>query len=440
MAAKLRTLTQEELSKEHLTILREIGRTIGVSGPTSGGKDLLIDKILKVQSGEVPRHVPNGRGAKPKMHVNIDKFLDKSDDLRFIELGEKESGHCKGVFAVNEKGGFLHSIENSPGAEVPIDAKFVEKYKLRQGDRLTVEIVKKDDGLTVKTINLLNGKDPMSLIDRSLFDELKQIYPHRRIDVSNGNAALRAIDMFAPMGFGQRTLIGVPPKADGISLLKNISAAINENFPAVKVTGVLIGGKPEDKEDMVGALAGVEFSGFFENAERHVFVAESALDGAKRIAEDGGEVVMLISGMTELAKAYSEAEGDKNAALYKVKRYLSAARGLENGGSVTIVFTAAFGSSDEFENEIYNSLSSVCNTEIKLNRPYVSKNAINFSDSFTAKSELLLTEEENEVAEGLKVLLYKDAALSDVITDLFLKSANKAEFLKKSKEMIKIKG
>ena len=256
----------------------------------------------------------------------------------------------------------------------------------------------------------VNGRDPGFLRDRQNFEHLTPLFPDEKFRLCGSprttNLSTRVVDMFAPIGKGQRALIVAPPKTGKTILLKDIANAIAENHPETYIMILLIDERPEEVTDMKRTVnAEVIASTFDEPADRHVKIAGIVLEKAKRMVESGHDVVILLDSITRLARAYNTvAPGsgkilsggvDANA-LQKPKRFFGAARNIENGGSLTIIATALTETSSKMDEVIFEEFKGTGNMELQLDRKLSNKRvfpAVDIMASSTRRDDLLLPKE-----------------------------------------------
>ena len=256
----------------------------------------------------------------------------------------------------------------------------------------------------------MNGDDPGTAIKRPRFEDLTPIFPTERLtlETTRQQLATRLIDLIAPIGKGQRGLIAAPPKAGKTTLLKNIANAIESKYDDIDLIALLIDERPEEVTDMKRSLNGgkVIFSTFDEQPEHHVKVAEMVLERAKRLAEHGHDVVIMLDSITRLARAYNLvvpasgrtlSGGLDPAALFGPKRFFGAARNLEEGGSITILATALIDTGSRMDDMIFEEFKGTGNMELHLSREMQERRifpAIDISKSGTRREELLMTQDE----------------------------------------------
>lgn len=321
-----------------------------------------------------------------------------------------------GVLEIIPEGyGFLRSSDynylSSPD-DVYVTPQHIKNYGLKTGDVVEATVRPPREGdkyFPLTSVISVNGRSPEFIRDRVPFEHLTPLFPDEKFDLTSGrtcNISTRVVDMFSPIGKGQRGLIVAPPKTGKTILLKDIANAIAENHPETYIMILLIDERPEEVTDMSRSVnAEVIASTFDEPAERHVKIASIVLEKAKRLVECGHDVVILLDSITRLARAYntvSPASGkilsggvDANA-LQKPKRFFGAARNIENGGSLTIIATALTETSSKMDEVIFEEFKGTGNMELQLDRKLSNKRifpAVDIMASSTRRDDLLLRTE-----------------------------------------------
>ena len=260
-------------------------------------------------------------------------------------------------------------------------------------------------------VESVNGKDPEEAKERPHFPALTPLYPQRQLQLETTPQRLstRMIDIFSPIGFGQRGLIVAPPKAGKTSVLKEIANGITENYPEVELIVLLIDERPEEVTDLERSVKGDVVSSTFDlQPQNHTRVSELVLNAQCRLVEDKRDVVILMDSITRLARAYNLvvppsgrtlSGGIDPAALYKPKKFFGAARNIEEGGSLTILATALVDTGSRMDDVIYEEFKGTGNLELQLSRELSERRifpAIDIKKSGTRKEELLMPSEELE--------------------------------------------
>lgn len=342
--------------------------------------------------------------------------------------------------------GFLRSPQNSylPGPDdIYISPSQIRLFNLKTGDTVYGQTRSPKEGerfFALLRIETVNFDEPRVAQTRVPFENLTPLYPDEKLKLETVSEEYsgRIVDLFAPIGKGQRLLIVAPPKAGKTILMQKIANAIIQNNPEVYLIVLLIDERPEEVTDMERAIKGEVISSTFdEQATRHVQVAEMVLEKAKRLVEHKRDVVILLDSITRLARAYNItvptsgkvlSGGVDSNALHKPKRFFGAARNIEEGGSLTIVSTALIDTGSRMDEVIFEEFKGTGNSEIDLDRKLAERRlfpAINIKKSGTRKEELLLTEDE---LQKLWILRKVIAPMEDVeITELILQQMKKTK-------------
>ena len=310
--------------------------------------------------------------------------------------------------------GFLRSPNYSylPGPDdIYISPSQIRLFNLKTGDTVSGQIrspKEQERFFALLRVETVNFDEPAVAQARIPFESLTPLYPDERINMEtkNGEPATRMINLFCPIGKGQRGLIVSPPRAGKTVIMQRVANAITENEPEIFLIVLLIDERPEEVTDMQRNVQGeVVSSTFDEQATRHVQVAEMVIEKAKRLVEHGKDVVILLDSITRLARAYNQtvptsgkilSGGVDSNALHKPKRFFGAARNVENGGSLTIVATALIETGSRMDEVIFEEFKGTGNMEIKLDRRLADRRlypALNINASATRKEELLLSDE-----------------------------------------------
>jgi len=322
--------------------------------------------------------------------------------------------------------GFLRAsnFRNSP-KDSYVPAAKIRRIGLRMGDLVTAyckPATTEGKPPAVVSVESVNGQPLEYLETRKNFDALVPIFPLERLRLElkgqRNDLAVRAIDIIAPIGKGQRAMVVSPPKAGKTTLLKMIANSISINHPECKLMVLLIDERPEEVTDMQRSTKGeVIYSTFDEESDNHIKVAELVLARAKRMVEDGQDVVILLDSLTRMARASNVivpssgktlSGGVDPVALYMPKRFFGAARNIENGGSLTIIATALVDTGSRMDDIVYEEFKGTGNMEIHLDRRLSEKRifpAIDLLKSGTRREELLLSQKELEGAYAMRRLL-----------------------------------
>ena len=337
---------------------------------------------------------------------------------------------AEGVMEMMSDGyGFLRSADSdyqpSPD-DIYVSPSQVRRFTLRPGDTITGPIRQPREGeryFALQRVEKINFSPPFSdeVKERILFDNLTALYPTKKLKLEHdaGDYTTRIIDMFSPIGLGQRCLIVAPPKAGKTVMLQNIAHAISKNHPDIYLIVLLVDERPEEVTDMQRSVRGeVVSSTFDEPATRHVQVAEMVIDKAKRLAEQKKDVCILLDSITRLARAYNTVvppsgkilSGGVDAnALHRPKRFFGAARNIEEGGSLTIIGTALIDTGSRMDEVIFEEFKGTGNSEIVLDRKLFEKRifpCMDINKSGTRKEELLLTQADLVRITALRQVLH----------------------------------
>ncbi len=319
-----------------------------------------------------------------------------------------------GVLEIMPDGyGFLRSSDynyfNSPD-DIYVSQSQIKLFGLKTGDTVKGKIRPPKDNekyFPLIKIDGINGRKPEEIRDRIHFEHLTPLFPTEKFNITGENATIstRIIDLFSPIGKGQRGLIVAQPKTGKTVLLKEVANAIAANHPEVYMIILLIDERPEEVTDMERSVnAEVVASTFDEPADRHVKVSEMVIQKAKRLVESGHDVVILLDSITRLARAYNTVSpssgkvlsgGVEASALHKPKRFFGAARNIENGGSLTIIATALIDTGSKMDEVIFEEFKGTGNMELQLDRNLSNKRiypAVNINASGTRREDLLLSE------------------------------------------------
>ncbi|HEX4815053.1 MAG TPA: transcription termination factor Rho [Nonomuraea sp.] len=314
-----------------------------------------------------------------------------------------------GLLDVRDKAAFIRAGHLPGPGDVRVPPEKVGRYDLRPGDHVVATVA--GDKLT--GVESVNGSTRWR--ERPRFAELTPVHPTQRLRIETESLSTRVIDLFAPIGKGQRGLIVAPPKAGKTMVLQALAAAISRNHPEVHLMVVLVGERPEEVTEMTATIAGEVFASTFDHPDRdHAAVAELAIERAKRLVEDGRDVVVLLDSLTRLGRAYNNLApgadrvltgGIAVSALYPPKRFFGAARNVDGGGSLTILATALVDTGSRMDNSLYEEFKGTGNMELHLVRELAERRlfpAVDLDTSGTRREEILLHAEERQVVWRLR--------------------------------------
>lgn len=337
--------------------------------------------------------------------------------------------------------------------DVYVSMSMVRKNGLRRGDAITGAVRQPREGEQQRQkfnplvrVDSINGRDPEAARNRPEFTKLTPLYPNERLRLETDPSQLttRVIDLIMPVGKGQRALIVSPPKAGKTTIMQNIANAITTNNPECHLMVVLVDERPEEVTDMQRSVKGEVIASTFDRPPAdHTAVAELSIERAKRLVEMGHDVVVLLDNITRLGRAYNLAApasgrilsgGVDSTALYPPKRFLGAARNIEDGGSLTIFATALVETGSTMDTVIFEEFKGTGNAELKLDRKIADKRifpAIDVGDSSTRKEELLMSPDEHAVMVKLRRVLaaLDDQQALDLVLSRLKKTKTNIEFL-----------
>lgn len=389
-----RLMSESDLIDMQTNELSFVAKRLGIIGSSLLSRDALIRMILDYQE-------------KPEVDIFVDGILEKlPDGFGFLRFSE-------------------YDYISGPD-DVYVSPSFIRKFNLRTGDQIYGAIRKPKEGekyFALQSVERVNGRPLDELASRLNFDRLTPLHPDQRFNLeTNPNfIATRIMNIFTPIGKGQRGLIVAPPKVGKTMLLKEIALSLLHNHKEIHMIVLLIDERPEEVSDMRRTIKGsnveIVASTFDESAERHVQVAEIVLEKAKRLVEYGKDVVILLDSITRLARAYNTTAptsgkvltgGIDAHALQRPKRFFGAARKTEEAGSLTIIASAMVETGSRMDEVIYEEFKGTGNMELHLTRKLSNRRtfpAFDISASSTRRDDLLLSEDELNQAWILHRLL-----------------------------------
>ncbi len=383
--------------------------------------------------------------------------MKKQEIIFFILKHHTESGgiiFASGALEILPDGyGFLRSPQNSylsGSDDIYISPSQIRLFNLKTGDTVYGQIRSPKEGerfFALLRVESVNFEDVSIAQSRIPFDNLTPLYPRQKLNLETTSElySTRIMDLFCPIGKGQRSLIVAPPRTGKTILMQQIANAITQNHPEVYLIVLLIDERPEEVTDMERTVHGEVISSTFdEQATRHVQVAEMVLEKAKRLVEHKKDVVILLDSITRLARAYNQtvptsgkvlSGGVDSNALHKPKRFFGAARNIEEGGSLTIIATALIETGSRMDEVIFEEFKGTGNMEINLDRRLSDRRifpAINIKKSGTRKEELLINEADLQRIWLLRKVInpMDDLEIMDLLLDKMKKSKNNEVFLK----------
>jgi transcription termination factor Rho len=417
-----------------------------------------IVRIAEIQRMTIDQLNSYGKKIGLKHLGSLTKSQMVFEIVKAISENPSEVLYGEGVLEILPDGfGFLRSTNYNylPSAEdIYVSPAQIRRFDLKKGDTVCGTIrppKEKEKYFALLKVDKINGKPPEKARERILFENLTPLYPNRRIvmETNKENISMRVLDLTSPIGMGQRGLIVAPPRSGKTVLLQKVAESIAANNPEIVLIVLLIDERPEEVTDMQRIVRGeVIASTFDEPPERHIQVAEMALEKARRLVEHGNDVVILLDSITRLARAYNTVQphsgkiltgGIDANALHKPKRFFGSARNIEQGGSLTIIATALIDTGSRMDEVIFEEFKGTGNMELVLDRRMTDRRiypGIDIIKSGTRKEELLYHPNELEKIYVMRQAL-ADLAPADAMTLLLnrlKKTKNNVEFLLSMKE------
>jgi len=453
------------LKAKKLAELLAIAEQLGINDLKGLKKQEVIDKIVvdsdnsnsdNLNEKEKKSNRPIEKNSNNDNRKNFqNKNFNKDNRNKYKEPDFEFEGiiDSEGVLEIMQDGyGFLRSSDynylSSPD-DIYVSQSQIKLFGLKTGDTVHGTVRPPKDGekyFPLIKLNKINGLSPEKVRDRVSFEHLTPLFPEEKFNISEKESTIstRIIDLFSPLGKGQRGMIVSQPKTGKTMLLKDIANAIAANHPEVFQIILLIDERPEEVTDMQRNVKGeVVASTFDEPADRHVRVANIVLEKAKRLVECGHDVVILLDSITRLARAYNTVQpasgkilsgGVDANALHKPKRFFGAARNIENGGSLSIISTALTETGSKMDEVIFEEFKGTGNMELQLDRRISNRRifpAIDLVSSSTRRDDLLL--DENTIQRMWIMRKYladmNPVEAMEFINDRFRRTKNNEEFL-----------
>jgi transcription termination factor Rho len=377
------------------------------------------------------------------------RVRDEQDRLEELKTAPTRTG----ILDILPEGyGFLRTSGYLPGQDdVYVSLSYVRRHQLRKGDTVTGKIREPKNNEkypALLSVESVNDMDPEKAAGRPVFDKLTPLFPHERFRLESGPTAIaeRIVDMIAPIGKGQRGMIVAPPKSGKTTILKQIANGIINSNPETHVIVLLVDERPEEVTDWQRTVQAAEvvYSTFDKPTDQHIQVTELVLERAKRMAEMGQDVAIILDSLTRLTRAYNLGMpasgkiltgGIDASALYPPRRFFGAARNIEEGGSVTIIASALVETGSRMDDGIFEEFKATGNMELRLDRQLSEKRlfpAINVDPSGTRKEELLLPPEELALVIRLRRVLHalEPGAALELLIDKLRSTKSNEQFLK----------
>ena len=450
------------LEEKTLSELKDLAKENNIKNISKLKKEDLVEVLGQVLNNDIKAQSTSNTQSTSNNTNGFNNTDTISDDYKQELSGYKLTNEgdeiVEGILDILPDGyGFLRG-ENylSSPKDVYISVVQIRRFKLDTGDVIKgISRFKEGEKFpSLIFVGEVNGESPEKAARRKRFDELTPIYPDERIRLeTQGNEyAMRIIDLMSPIGKGQRGMIVAPPKVGKTTLLKKIANSISENNPEEKLIVLLIDERPEEVTDMKRSINGeVIYSTFDELPEHHVKVAEMVLERAKRLVEQGQDVVILLDSITRLARAYNLtipssgrtlSGGLDPAALHKPKKFFGAARNIEHGGSLTILATALIDTGSRMDDVIFEEFKGTGNMEVHLDRKLSEKRifpAIDINKSGTRREDLLLSKEELETVFALRKAMANMSVqeMTEQLIDQIIATKSNEEFIERMKYFFK---
>ncbi|WP_370832481.1 transcription termination factor Rho [Clostridium sp.] len=455
-----------------LVDLKNKAKELGIKNISKLKKSEIIDELLKVTPNAIEkngvilteriapkvREQENFNNTFSNSYENRENYSmtdeQKEEKKERLKVMINESGSSKGVLEVQENNnfGFLRCNNYLTGEnDIYVSPSQIRRFNLRTGDEVQGKVREAKEGEKFKAllfVEKVNGDNPEKAIGRKNFETLTPIYPNERLHLETNNEkdlSSRLMDIICPIGKGQRGIIVAPPKAGKTTLLKKVAQNISKNHPDIKLIVLLIDERPEEVTDMKRSINGdVIYSTFDEEPQNHAKVAQMVLERAKRMVEQGKDVVILLDSITRLSRAYNLtinptgrtlSGGLDPGALIMPKKFFGAARNIEEGGSLTILATALVETGSRMDDMIFEEFKGTGNMEVHLDRRLQERRifpAIDIYKSGTRKEDLLLSDEEKEVAFAIRKVMYRDGNIENVtenLINMLSKTKNNKEFI-----------
>ena len=471
-------MATENYNEMTLVNLKEIAKEKGIKNISKLKKSELIEELVKITPNKIEKNgviltekiAPKNRNIEASIHieenVNNEAYVSNSRDRYNVTEEDKEekkerlkvmineSNSSKGVLEIQENNsfGFLRCNNYLTGEnDIYVSPSQIRRFNLRTGDEVEGKVREAKDGEKFKAllfVEKVNGESPDKAIGRKNFENLTPIYPKERLHLETDNGrdlSSRLMDFMCPIGKGQRGIIVAPPKAGKTTLLKRIAQNISKNYPDIKLIVLLIDERPEEVTDMKRSINGdVIYSTFDEEPQNHAKVSQMVLERAKRMVEQGKDVVILMDSITRLSRAYNLtitptgrtlSGGLDPGALLMPKKFFGAARNVEEGGSLTILATALVETGSRMDDMIFEEFKGTGNMEVHLDRRLQERRifpAIDIYKSGTRKEDLLLSDEEKEVAFALRRNMNRDGnieSITETLINMLSKTKNNKEFM-----------
>ena len=458
-------MTKQDYEKMTLTKLKEVAKEIGIKNISKFKKDDLIEEILKVSPNSIEKEgvvlresispkpttistenveIKNSSNSYNKEKRIVENIKNSREDIKRDSDQEEKKERVKerineasvvsGILEIQENNnfGFLRCKNYLTSSEdVYVSPSQIRRFNLRTGDEVQGKVREAKEGEKFKAllyVESVNGENPEKAIGRKNFETLIPIYPKERLRLETSNSndlSSRLMDIICPIGKGQRGLIVAPPKAGKTTLLKKIAQNISKNYPDIKLIVLLIDERPEEVTDMMRSINGdVVYSTFDEEPQNHAKVSRMVLERAKRMVEQGKDVVILMDSITRLSRAYNLtitptgrtlSGGLDPGALIMPKKFFGAARNIEEGGSLTILATALVETGSRMDDMIFEEFKGTGNMEVHLDRRLQERRIFPAIVSFAIRRNMYNDGNVDDITENLINMLSKTKNNSEFI-------------------------
>ena len=455
-------MNKENYEKKTLIELKEIAKELNIKNISKLKKSELIEEILNNSPKSIEKNgvilqekiTPKSKNEDNSTLTNENKEEIREEKRERLKVMINESDTAIGVLEIleNNSFGFLRCNNYQTGEnDIYVSPSQIRRFNLRTGDEVQGKVRESKEGEKFKAllyVEKVNGENPERAVGRKSFESLTPIYPQERLHLETNNEndlSSRLMDIICPIGKGQRGIIVAPPKAGKTTLLKKVAQNISKNYPEVKLIVLLIDERPEEVTDMKRSINGdVIYSTFDEEPQNHAKVSQMVLERAKRMVEQGKDVVILLDSLTRLSRAYNLtitptgrtlSGGLDPGALIMPKKFFGAARNIEEGGSLTILATALVDTGSRMDDMIFEEFKGTGNMEVHLDRKLQERRifpAIDIYKSGTRKEDLILSDEEKEVAYSIRKVMYRDGNVENVtekLINMLSKTKNNKEFI-----------
>ncbi len=465
-------ITRLGLDEENIFTLRQMARDVGILYPYDKNKQTLVAELFEYYSAEMNEEEKRLEALKPKEpevpkvkeplpplspdepYSGENSIVPNELDISHLQLSDSVTPDkciADGIFEQNNVMGygFIRAIEEKEElCDIYVSKSDVEDFGLRTGDRIKGVAYRStnEKAPALHGITGCNYGFPDRFNTRPKFDNLVPCFPYERFVLEDKDeledASLRFIDLFAPLGKGQRGLIVAPPKTGKTTLLKQIAQSIEKKYPKVKLFVLLVDERPEEVTEFKRSIESEVFACTFDqSSSRQIRTTELIIEFTKRLVEQSYDVVLLIDSITRLTRAYNSvitssgktlSGGLDPAAVQATKKLFGAARKTENAGSLTILATALVETGSRLDDVVFEEFKGTGNMEIYLSRQLAEERifpAIDLFKSGTRKEELLLSKNDMIIANKLRGILRKKPLITEEIIDIMQRAKNKKELV-----------